>query len=151
MAMNRASDVARYMIECAEEDGQPLSNLKLQKTLYFLWKRYFKENNDYLFMDQYFSAWKFGPVIPSVYYDYFMFGAYPIARGLLESFEEDSICDEDKKFIRKNLADFKEKSVSELTDETHKAGGAWERTFRYKGMKEIIPFTEIEDDVKNGR
>lgn len=79
---NKVSAVARYIINCAERDGHPISNLKLQKVLYFLWKRYYWKTGAYLFEDDHFFAWKFGPVIPSVYYEYFMFGAYPIITHL---------------------------------------------------------------------
>lgn len=37
----KAVDVARYMIDRAEQKKTPLSNLKLQKILYFVWKEYY--------------------------------------------------------------------------------------------------------------
>lgn len=147
---NKVSDVARYMIKCAEESGRPISNLKLQKVLYFLWKGYYRENNEYLFDDDSFFAWKFGPVVPSVYYEYFMFGAYPISNGLLEPFNEGSLCPKVQQFIESAMKDYQDKSVAELIKQTHAKGGAWDRIFRdRKGIKEIIPYEEIIKDISN--
>ena len=42
-------DVARYIINYCTEQGKPVSNLKLQKMLYYLWIDYYKNTNEYLF------------------------------------------------------------------------------------------------------
>lgn len=148
--MNKVSDVARYMINCASRDGQPLSNLKLQKALYFLWKTYYKENESPLFEDDYFYAWKFGPVIPSVYYDYFMFGAYPIYPELLDEFDESVLPISVRSFINHELKKYENVSVAKLIDKTHTVNGAWDRVRKSKGIKEIIPYNEIVKDVRSG-
>lgn len=144
-------DIARYMIDSAERNGTPLSNLKLQKILYFEWKDYYRANNCSLF-EAAFHAWQFGPVVPKVYYEYFMFGAYPISRNLLESFDDSVIKSEDKSFIDTIIRTYAKKSVFQLVEETHKPGSAWDRTFKDGlGNREVIPFKDIEEDVDNGR
>lgn len=148
--MYKVLDVARFAINCAERDGQPLSNLKLQKILYFLWKRFYAKNKASLFKDDYFFAWKFGPVVPSVYYEYFMFGAYPIAAGLLDDFDEEVLPEDARSFIAETVRDYEGQKVGELIKRTHVEGGAWYRVFANgKGMKEIIPFLEIQKDIEN--
>lgn len=144
-------DVARYMIESAERNGTPLSNLKLQKILYFEWKDYYKEKGMRLFEES-FHAWQFGPVVPEVYYEYFMFGAYPISRNLLESFDESIIGIEDRQFIDTIIKTYAKYSVFQLVEETHKPDLAWDRTFKGgSGKRNVIPFEDIEEDVDNGR
>ena len=150
MSTSNVLDVARYMIDVAEKDNKPLSNLKLQKILYFLWKRYYREKRDCLFDNDYFYAWKFGPVVPSVYYEYFMFGAYPISSGLLDSFNKDVLSAEVRRIIETTVKEYENRSVAELVNQTHVVNGAWDRIFANgKGIKEIIPFTEIIEDIHN--
>lgn len=149
MAYN-AVDIARYMIKSAELNGTPLSNLKLQKILYFAWKSYYEETGEWLF-DDHFHAWQFGPVVPEVYYEYFMFGAAPIAEGLLEKFDSSVISSEDRSFVDDMIKKYAKESVFKLVDLTHKSGEAWDRTFRGGlGNKNIISFNDIEEDVNNG-
>ena len=145
----KAVDVARYMIDRAEQKKTPLSNLKLQKILYFVWKEYYAQKEEHLFED-YFFAWQFGPVVPDVYYDYFMFGASPIVAGLLEDFDDSIIEEKDKALIDEVLDKYAKESVFKLVNITHKAGAAWDRTYRNGiGNKEIISFEDIEEDVRN--
>lgn len=145
-------DVARYMIDSAARNGIPLSNLKLQKLIYFEWKEYYEQTGNRLFDDDFFHAWKFGPVVPSVYYEYYMFGAYPINKNLLRPMTNSPISEIDKDFIDKVLKKYKTTSVFQLVEKTHQKGCAWDRIFNGGvGNREIIGFKEIEDDVKYGR
>ncbi len=72
-----ALDVANYFLYTANDTGSYISNLKLQKLLYFAqaWnlaifkKPLFKED---------FEAWVHGPVIPQVYREFKRFGYKPI-------------------------------------------------------------------------
>ena len=67
--MYSAIDVSRYVILRCNQLGRTISNLKLQKLLYFAWKNYYKKYRKYLFNEN-FEAWQFGPVVRNVYYDY---------------------------------------------------------------------------------
>ena len=66
--MYKAIDVAKYIVNKCIDDGYPISNLQLQKILYFI-QRYYLQKDDQLFDDD-FEAWQFGPVIPAVYYKF---------------------------------------------------------------------------------
>lgn len=88
--------------------------------------------------------------MPDVYYDYFMFGASPIVAGLLEDFDDSIIEEKDKALIDEVLDKYAKESVFKLVNITHKAGAAWDRTYRNGiGNKEIISFEDIEEDVRN--
>ena len=43
------TEIAKYIITYCSNKKRPISNLKLQKLLYFLWIDYFKKNNCSLF------------------------------------------------------------------------------------------------------
>lgn len=71
----KALDVARYIINYSNEKGYPISNLRLQKLLYFVQACYLSltEKKDPCFDDR-IEAWDFGPVVPSVYHEFKQFG-----------------------------------------------------------------------------
>ena len=73
----KALEVAKYVVTKCKKDEYPISNLQLQKILYYIQHDFLKKNNKPLFDDD-FEAWKFGPVVPSVYYEYSYLGALKI-------------------------------------------------------------------------
>lgn len=58
--------VADYLICAARDQGEPLTNLKLQKLLYYAQAWYMALYDEPLF-DEDFQAWVHGPVLPSQY------------------------------------------------------------------------------------
>ena len=72
-----AQEVAKYVVSRCCESGRPINNLKLQKMLYFLWIDYYRKTGSMLFEDR-MEAWKYGPVIPVVYWKYRSFVAAPV-------------------------------------------------------------------------
>lgn len=66
--MNNAFDVANYIIDLAEKTGEPVTNMKLQKLLYYsyAWVLVESNNQQQLFSEP-IQAWKYGPVVPPVY------------------------------------------------------------------------------------
>ena len=73
----KALNIAKYVVEVAYQQCKPISNLKLQGVLYFLWNEYYKETGKYLFYEN-FYAWSIGPVVPEVYYFYCPWAGTPI-------------------------------------------------------------------------
>lgn len=76
--MPRALQIANRLIKFAELDtangGELLSNLKLQKLLYYEQGFHLAWFNSPLFSDD-IEAWMYGPVVPSVYDYYKKFGS----------------------------------------------------------------------------
>ena len=64
--MYRAIDVAKYIILFCKEHSYSISNLKLQKLLYFV-QAQFLVNLGIAAFDEVIEAWDFGPVVPEVY------------------------------------------------------------------------------------
>ena len=78
--------VANSVLNVASKDNQLISPMKLQKLIYFIYKRYLKKNSRPLF-DEYFEVWQFGPVLPSVYREFKAYGASSITDYAYEVFD----------------------------------------------------------------
>ncbi len=121
--MNTAMDVSRYIIDKCMGDKFPVSNLQLQKILYYLQKEFLKRGGR-LFNDD-FVAWQFGPVIEEVYYNYSIFGSMPIRRRFDIDLDQKV-----KAVIDPIIAAKRRMDPWELVRETHKKNGAWDMIYR---------------------
>lgn len=74
---NRAIDMSRYIVNKCHSENYLISNLKLQKLLYYAQGFSLALIDKPLFDDD-IEAWDFGPVVPSVYREYKVFGASEI-------------------------------------------------------------------------
>ncbi|MBN1391889.1 MAG: DUF4065 domain-containing protein [Sedimentisphaerales bacterium] len=69
MGQTTALETAQYIICFANKAGELITNLKLQKLLYYAQGWYLAHKGECLFDDK-FEAWVHGPVIPSIYRRY---------------------------------------------------------------------------------
>lgn len=77
--MARAMDVANYLISLRDLDEKndqyfSLSNLKLQKLLYYCHGGHYRWDKKRLITDHSFEAWDYGPVIDDVYQNFKKYG-----------------------------------------------------------------------------
>ncbi len=73
--MLSAEHVAAYFLARAgQEDGELISNLKLQKLLYYAQGNYLALDKGALFPEA-LEAWNHGPVVPSIYHKYKHYGS----------------------------------------------------------------------------
>jgi len=72
-----ALDVAKYFLFKANSEGDLITNLKMQKLLYYAQAWYLVNFNAPLFKET-IKAWALGPVIREVYNEFKIFGASPI-------------------------------------------------------------------------
>lgn len=125
--------VANYMLDYARTHNFKLTNLSLQKLIFFAHSISLVEKKKEL-VTGFFEAWEYGPVHPVVYQAFRHFGANgitematslnPITREFkklnsLEDPDARSICD-------RVMAQFGEISPGRLVDITHSKGGAWD-------------------------
>lgn len=74
----KAHEIAKYFVSLVDEDaGDSISNLKLQKLLYYAQGGFLAMYDQPLFPEA-IKAWEHGPVVPQVYHAYKEFGAGPI-------------------------------------------------------------------------
>lgn len=77
MTAFRARDIARWFIAWAENVDAEVSNLKLQKLLYYAQGHCLGATGEPLFSDP-IQAWAHGPVVAEVYHAYKDYGKNPI-------------------------------------------------------------------------
>jgi len=138
-----ANIIAKYIITYCSKIGTPISNLKLQKILYYAWVEYFKKTGKELY-DNSICAWQLGPVVPDVYFNFCQFGGKAIDRNYDN--ELDLISTDDHEVISEIVKQYVLYSASRLVDMTHASGGAWDITYKNgAGNKKIIPFHLIKE------
>ncbi len=122
--MYKAIDIARYILYRYTTMELPITNLKLQKILYFVQRESLKKKNVALFVDN-IEAWQFGPVVPEVYYRYAGYGGMKI-----DVYDDPkiNINEEDINLIDNVIESYKHQSPWLMVDETHMKGFAWDRT-----------------------
>ena len=120
-----ACDVAKYIIKKCEEMHSPISNMQLQLLLYIVQKEFLSCGSE-AFPEE-IEAWVFGPVVPSVYYQYCGFAGIPIRMYWKPEAELD------KDFVRIVDSVIVNKSklpIWGLVKEVNTEGGAWDVTYK---------------------
>lgn len=134
-----ALDIAKYVITSCSVQDQPVSNLKLQKMLYFLWVDFYKTTGRMLFEDN-ICAWKLGPVVPEVYYAYCHYAGTPISLF----YDTNYIRGEDQKILNDIISRYLPVPANDLVERTHVAGSAWHTIYQDgAGNRKVIPFELI--------
>lgn len=77
MIMQDPLAIANYVVEYARGQHKSITNLKLQKILFYLQAAFLVEHNEPL-MNTEFSRWQYGPVAQDVYYKFNSYGGSPI-------------------------------------------------------------------------
>jgi uncharacterized phage-associated protein len=72
-----ALDIAAEIVNRSIDEGFPITQMKLQKVLYFAHGYHLAKFGQPLVKET-FEAWKFGPVIPGIYREYSIYGISPI-------------------------------------------------------------------------
>ena len=128
-----ALSVAQYIILREAEEGRPVSNLRLQKLLYFVEAYFFLSTGEPCFVDR-MEAWDFGPVVPEVYHKYKRFGSMIIQETDDSLAQEIELSDQEK--IDEMLDACADKSTRELVEITHQQE-PWKSAYRNKFSNEI--------------
>jgi uncharacterized phage-associated protein len=72
-----AITIAKWFVAYADADEADISNLKIQKLLYYAQGHYLARFNVPLFTES-IQAWSHGPVVPSVYHEFKSFGSQDV-------------------------------------------------------------------------
>ena len=128
-----AKDVAQYIVNYFIDLGKPVSNLQLQKLLYFTWIDYYDKTVKRLFEDP-FIAWPLGPVVHEVYCAYSPYGGLPI----FDSYDVRLPDDVDTGVIDGCLEHYADYPAYKLVNKSHRKGGAWDTVYNEQGKGAII-------------
>lgn len=119
----KAMDIAKYIIDKCTADKHPISNLQLQKILYYVQKSFLE--HDIVAFDDDFEAWQFGPVVPEVYYRYCGFGSTGIRM------KYDTNINKNYSVVINPIVEKKRQlDPWYMVEDTHKTGKAWDCVYR---------------------
>ena len=132
-----AKAVANTILGFFDNEGIPVSNLKLQKVIYFTHADFLKNQGLCLVRDR-FQAWDHGPVLPNVYASFKKFGAGPIHGRAIEfdpvtatsRVAEANISPRTIEEMRRSFDFLKRLGAFTLSNLSHKDGGPWDRARR---------------------
>lgn len=154
---DNALSVANYFVELAKNTGKKMTQLGLMKRVYIahgfslaiLHKSLLDPRFDRV------EAWKYGPVIPSVYHSFKQYRSNPITeqtvimewdeKTMLPNFVTPKLKDSNaKKIVEMVWQRYLNKSDSEMVSLTHKKGTPWELCY-IEGENQAIPdeLTEV--------
>ena len=92
------------------------------------------------------EAWRYGPVVPSVYHRYKSFRGDPITTEPVD--RSDAFDDEQRDVIQQVHEVYGDFTALQLSALTHKPGTPWDVTYREYGAGVIIPNELIRDYYK---
>ena len=127
--MYPALELAKYIVVKCIKDNHPISNLQLQKILYYIQREFLHRFGRPAFTES-IEAWPFGPVVPDVYYYFCGAGAMRIGVCSNPSDEKLLMSEDDCRIIDSIIESKRILNPWDLVSETHKLGGAWDSVYR---------------------
>ena len=148
--MTSAIAVAQTFLDLAKKDGKSLSNMQLQKLVFFAHGVYLAAFDVPLIYED-IKAWSFGPVIPELYEELRKFGRYPVDTELAPHTRTD---------VLKNGAEilainavwkaYKQHSAGQLSKISHLPGTPWDQVWNKNDDRyQTIPAQLIKEYYKN--
>lgn len=143
--MFSAHNVAIYIINWCLDHNVQITNLKLQKLLYFVQGEYSKTKGSRLIADD-FYAWQLGPVVPTVYAEYSIFSSsvLPIQKQSV------SFSSGDIEVIDTILQRYAYQTTWGLVELSHQQD-PWKYHHEIFGDKALIPYKSIVDYFGKGK
>lgn len=129
--MISATDLSNYIVLEAYQRGKPITQLKLQKILYYIQGKHLALYRKPLFPED-IEAWAYGPVVREVYIKYVSCGALPLKPDSRDSLP--SLTQSEKECVDSVLDEKLSYAASTLVGMTHSEA----------------PWLEHAEEVKNG-
>lgn len=128
--MLTANDVAKYIVSLTNNNIEDeISNLKLQKLLYYLQGFHLAIKGEPIFEDE-IEAWQYGPVVCDTYHTYKDYGHNAIILPK-EDNDYENITLETKKFISRIYSYYSQFSAIKLMNMTHEET-PWDDCYNHK-------------------
>lgn len=137
-------DNSYYLISLFIDGEAEITNLKLQKLMYFVEAYYMAKNDDEneLFNSKW-SAWDYGPVNIDLYNYYKKFGSLPILLTEEEKNIGENLSQFNKDYIDKIYDDFGDLSAFKLVTLTHLKGSPWYEIYEKNQKNKKYDFDKI--------
>lgn len=150
--MAHANDVASYLISLRNSDEKTgkhfsLSNLKLQKLLYFCQGLHFAvDNREPLIEDSNFEAWPYGPVIPTIYSRFSKYGQNDIPLNEATNY---NLNEQQINTINLVWNLLKNRHAFDLVDATHVEDSPWYNVYHNQNDNNTIDNAAIQNYFLN--
>jgi uncharacterized phage-associated protein len=129
--MTTALAVANAFIRLADANGSAVSNMKLQKLVYFAQGFHAAIFGGAPLFEDDIEAWKYGPVIPDLYHKFKIYLAGPIP--LTHPFQtEEALAANQESLVKWVYANMGQHSAIKLSDFSHTPGSPWDVVFNGK-------------------
>lgn len=149
-----ASLIAAIFVKKAIAEGNYLTQMKLQKMVYFANGYHLAKYGEPL-VEERFQAWKFGPVIPKIYQDYKFYGSDPIFETRYSGFDNFAAANlEILSESARDAIDFtwkatKDVSAAQLSNWTHLPGSPWSQVYNESDKETVIQDELIKNYFEN--
>ena len=145
--MMSAVELAKNIIVYAGMHDHQITNLKLQKMLYYV-QGYFSAKFGKDLFEEDLVNWAYGPVVPAVYYEYCSYGASAIKPEALSKLFN-GLTDKQTRYICKILDKCLDYTARELVSMTH-AEAPWQNTTRNQVIEKakLQKFFQSQDPLK---
>ena len=134
--MAKTSDIADFYISMYEESVDQMTNLRLNKFLYFAQGWSLVRLGKPLF-DEDIQAWKYGPVVPSVYETYKVCGRNPLDYKESEDFM-DRLSKEQIDLLIDVAMEYGDYSTEKLVSMSHEEGSPWSVAYDSNHLNKTI-------------
>ncbi len=153
-----SAEIANYFLDLADKQGETITPLKLQKLLYCAHGWHLAVYGKPLLREA-IEAWKWGPVISSIYHEFKGFKGKPITSRAMDfrqdadgnwgfyvpqiSAEKIRSADE---HLHKVWNTYRSWTAGQMADASHREGSPWRQVVAKMG-DEIRPNEHIDDDL----
>lgn len=148
--LSNTRQVTKSLLQIADANKNLVTNLKAQKLLYFAHGLCLAKYDVPLVEGESFQAWRYGPVIESLYHHLKVFGDAPISpiSPFLSSWESLSDSDDDekrKRCLSSILRQFGGMAAGRLIDLSHDKNGPWSIAYQDDAHGIEVPNDKIKE------
>lgn len=142
--MANVQDVANFFIDLANKSEEDtITNLQLNKLLYYAQGHYLARTGKPLF-DEPIEAWKYDPVVKSVYQHYKPCYKYPLSMTD-NAYNPDTAFTSDEKSLLFDIArEYGKYTPSALVQMTHEQNAPWDKVYA-PNKNNIIPLESMQE------
>ena len=137
-----ALEAANYLIFLMNDSFDDLSNMKLNKLLYYAQGQYLLQKGEVLFDDD-IEAWEHGPIIDKVYQKYKNSGDASISD--YDTYMARQMPEDCADVLMKVAREYGRYTASALRNKTHVPNGPWDRVYVEGKNHTVIPVSYIKE------
>lgn len=145
--MYNCFDIAKEFLLFAEKENKSIDTMKLLKLTYIAHGWYLGFYGKPLFSNE-VQAWKYGPVIPDLYYVIKRYGTGAVNIDIVSLYAEHTVNKQDSDFLRDIWNTYKDKSGVELSARTHRENTPWYQVHKMDTKNTVIDNAVIKGYYK---